>query len=61
MLYPSDPARATLITSQFEPVDWYKSITDAVLTESILSRIIGGAEIINLDGPNLRLKPKTEK
>lgn len=41
---------STLITSQFETEDWYKSITDAVLSESILSRIIGGAEIVNLDG-----------
>lgn len=51
---------STLITSQFEPSDWYKSISDAVLAESILSRLIGGAQILNLDGPNLRLGREVE-
>lgn len=51
---------STLITSQFEPADWYKSIADAVLAESILSRLIGQAQIINIDGPNLRINKEQE-
>ncbi|MBA4504774.1 ATP-binding protein, partial [Corynebacterium sanguinis] len=41
-------------TSQFEPQDWYKSLHDAVIAESILNRIVAGAEILPLDGPNMR-------
>ncbi|QYH19820.1 ATP-binding protein [Corynebacterium aquatimens] len=46
---------STIVTSQFNPEDWYKSIPDAVIAESILNRLVGGAEIIALDGPNMRL------
>jgi len=42
------------VTSQFDPPDWYKSLQDAVIAESILNRIVGAAEIIALDGPNMR-------
>ena len=45
---------STLVTSQFDPPDWYKSLQDAVIAESILNRIVAGAEIIALDGPNMR-------
>ena len=45
---------STLVTSQFDPPDWYKSLQDAVIAESILNRIVGAAEIIALDGPNMR-------
>lgn len=45
---------STLVTSQFDPQDWYKSLHDAVIAESILNRIIGNAEILSLDGPNMR-------
>lgn len=48
---------STLVTSQFSPEDWYKSMTDAVLAESILNRLIGSAEIVGLSGPNMRLAP----
>lgn len=44
-----------MITSQFVPEQWYESIPDKVVAESLLNRLIGGAEIINLDGPNMRL------
>lgn len=46
---------STLITSQFTPEHWYESIPDKVVAESLMNRIIGNAEIINLDGPNMRL------
>ena len=36
--------------------DWYRSIPDAVIAESILNRLIAGAEIITLEGPNMRLE-----
>ena len=45
---------STLVTSQFDPPDWYKSLQDAVIAESILNRIVAGAEIIALDVPNIR-------
>ncbi|MHA5283976.1 ATP-binding protein [Corynebacterium sp. CQ3829_602738] len=44
------------MTSQFTPQDWYRSIPDAVIAESILNRLIAGAEIITLEGPNMRLE-----
>ncbi|KKO76739.1 ATP-binding protein, partial [Corynebacterium minutissimum] len=40
---------------QFTPLEWYKSIPDAVISESILNRLVSGAEIITLEGPNMRL------
>ena len=40
--------RSTIVTSQFTPQDWYRSIPDAVIAESILNRLIAGAEIITL-------------
>lgn len=45
---------ATLVTSQFDPEDWYKSLHDAVIAESILSRLVSASEIVQLDGPNMR-------
>ena len=45
---------ATVVTSQFDPEDWYKSLHDAVIAESILNRIVSNAEIVQLDGPNMR-------
>lgn len=45
---------STLVTSQFDPQDWYKSLSDAVIAESILNRIVSAAEIIPLNGPNMR-------
>ena len=48
--------RSTIVTSQFTPQDWYRSIPDAVIAESILNRLIVGAEIITLEGPNMRLE-----
>ena len=47
--------RSTIVTSQFTPQDWYKSIPDAVIAESILNRLVAGAEIITLEGTNMRL------
>ena len=48
---------STIVTSQFTPEEWYASMPDRVVAESLLNRLIGGAEIINIDGPNMRLKP----
>lgn len=42
------------MTSQFDPEDWYKSLHDAVIAESIVNRIVSNAEIVQLDGPNMR-------
>lgn len=45
---------AKVVTSQFDPEDWYKSLHDAVVAESILNRIVSAAELVQLDGPNMR-------
>lgn len=45
---------ATVVASQFDPEDWYRSLHDAVIAESILNRIVSAAELIQLDGPNMR-------
>ncbi|XBH21712.1 ATP-binding protein [Jonesiaceae bacterium BS-20] len=45
---------ATVVTNQFDPQDWYKSLHDAVIAESILNRIVSNAEIVQLAGPNMR-------
>lgn len=45
---------ATVVASQFDPEDWYKSLHDAVIAESILNRIVSAAELVQLDGPNMR-------
>jgi len=45
---------STVVTSQFDPEDWYKSLHDAVIAESILNRIVSSAEIVQLTGPNMR-------
>lgn len=42
------------MTSQFDPQDWYKSLHDAVIAESILNRIVSNAELVQLGGPNMR-------
>ena len=42
------------MTSVFVPDDWYNSLHDAVIAESILNRIISNAEIVQLAGPNMR-------
>lgn len=47
---------STKITSQFTPDEWYKSIPDTVIAESLLNHLIGKAEILNLNGPNMRLE-----
>lgn len=45
---------STLVTSQFDPQDWYRSLHDAVVAESILNRLVSNAEIVSLGGPNMR-------
>lgn len=52
---------ATVVTSQFDPEDWYKSLHDAVIAESILNRIVSTSELIQLDGPNMRRHTHSEK
>lgn len=48
---------STVVTSQFNPEEWYTSMPDKVIAESMMNRLIGGADIVNLEGPNMRLKP----
>ncbi|WP_238402137.1 ATP-binding protein [Corynebacterium macginleyi] len=48
--------RSTIVTCQFTPNEWYKSIPDAVIAKSILNRLVVGAEIITLERPNMRLE-----
>lgn len=54
ILAARDGRGSTLVTSQFDPPDWYKTLHDAVIAESILNRIVASAEIIQLNGPNMR-------
>ena len=56
ILAAREHASSTIVTSQFTPKDWYASIPDAVIAESILNRLVVGAEIITLEGPNMRLE-----
>ena len=51
---------ATIVTSQFDPEDWYKSLHDAVIAESILSRLVSVSEIVQLDGPNMLKKTRQQ-
>jgi len=48
-----------LVTPQSDPSDWYKSRQNMVVAESILNRIVAGAEIIAHKGPNMRRHPAT--
>ena len=57
ILAEREPRGSTIVTSQFTPDEWYKSIPDAVIAESILNRLVAGAEIITLEGTNMRLTP----
>ncbi|WP_036288103.1 ATP-binding protein, partial [Microbacterium sp. MRS-1] len=51
---------STVVTSQFDPEDWYRSLHDAVIAESILNRIVSNAELVQLDGPNMRRHTHTD-
>ncbi|MGJ0205196.1 ATP-binding protein [Leucobacter sp. gxy201] len=51
---------STVVTSQFDPEDWYKSLHDAVIAESILNRIVSNVEIVQLAGPNMRRHTATD-
>ena len=57
ILAEREPRGSNIVTSQFTPDEWYKSIPDAVIAESILNRLVAGAEIITLEGTNMRLAP----
>lgn len=52
---------STVVTSQFDPEDWCKSLHDAVIAESILNRIVSNAEIVQLTGPNMRRTTTSEQ
>ena len=45
---------STIVTSQFAPEDWYKSLRDEVIAGSILNRLVSTSELIQLRGPNMR-------
>src|SRR5699024_2078829 len=51
---------ATTGTSQFDPEDWYKALHDAVIAESLLSRLVSVSEIVQLDSPNMRKKTRQQ-
>lgn len=51
---------ATIVTSQFDPVDWYKSLHDAVIAESTLSRLVSVGEMVQLNGPNMGKKTREQ-
>ena len=51
---------STIVTFQFTPNEWYKSIPDAVIDKPILNRLVDGAEIITLHGPNMPLEANAE-
>lgn len=48
--------------SQVDPQDWYKSLHNTVIAESISNRIVSNADLFQLDGPNMRrhFTPKDE-
>ena len=50
MLRDNTPTRRTRGTDK----PYLPSLQDAVIAESILNRIVAGAEIIALNGPNMR-------
>ncbi|HEY4557983.1 MAG TPA: ATP-binding protein [Enteractinococcus sp.] len=52
---------STVVTSQFDPEDWYKSLHDAVIAESILNRLVSTSELVQLDGPNMRRHEQATK
>lgn len=58
ILAARDGTGSTMVTSQFDPDDWYRSLHDAVIAESILNRIVANAELIQLGGPNMRYQPQ---
>ncbi|WP_052844314.1 ATP-binding protein [Corynebacterium testudinoris] len=57
VLYAREGKGSMMVTSQFDPEKWYTSMAEKVVAESLLNRLVGGAEIISLDGPNMRLRP----
>lgn len=57
ILSSRDGRCSTMVTSQFAPDEWYGSMTDKVIAESLLNRLITGVEVINIDGPNMRAAP----
>lgn len=56
ILAAREHAGSTICDLPVNPKDWYASIPDAVIAESILNRLVAGAEIITLEGPNMRLE-----
>ena len=57
LLTAREGRESTMVTSQFEPEHWYQTLADEVIAESLMNRLIGGAEIVRIDGPNMRPKP----
>ena len=46
-----------MFTPQFTPQEWYMSVPDKIVAEFMMNRLVGRAELINLNGLNMRLKP----
>ena len=54
ILASRDGHGSTVVTSQFDPEEWYRSLHDAGIAQSILNRIVSNAELVQLNGPNMR-------
>lgn len=46
--------KSTVVASQIPAASWYDQIQDATFADAILDRIMGHAQIIQLDGPSMR-------
>ena len=55
ILADRESRESTIAAFQFTADEWYKANPGAVITESILNRLVAGAEIIRLEGTNMRL------
>ena len=53
--------QSTLITSQLPVTSWYEQIKDATFADAILDRLLGQAQIIQLNGPSMRKRAEPNK
>lgn len=52
---------STVITSQLPVTAWYEQIEDKTFADAILDRMLGQAQIIQLNGPSMRKNKPTNK
>lgn len=53
--------QSTLITSQLPITTWYEQIKDGTFADAILDRLLGQAQIIQLNGPSMRKRVDKQK